>query len=394
MKLLHTSDLHLGLRLCERPMNDDIEYILNEIVQIAKAEKCAGVIVAGDIYDRSNPGADSVAVFDEFVTDLAKEGIRVLAVSGNHDSPERVAYMSSLLSKMGVHFSPVYDGNIEPVILNDEYGTVNVWLLPFFRPSTLRALSEEFTGETYTSAVEFAISRMNIAENSRNVIVTHQFVVDSEKREDDNVGGIMAVDYKVFEPFEYTALGHLHSPHSVGKDSVRYSGSPMKCSFSEVDDSKTVEIIELKEKGEVEISRIPLHPIREMREIKGEYDYVMSLECRESGDRLDYLRIILTDDEDIPDVVQKLRTAYPNMLRLTYDNVRTREYRSADTLTRDEMEALSPADVFAELYEIQNNDPPSEAEMDIVKKLLKDITGRICNATFTLNNAGVRTVRR
>lgn len=377
MKLLHTSDLHLGLRLCERPMNEDIEHLLNEIIYIAKNEKCDGVIVAGDIYDRSNPGADSVAIFDKFVTELAELGIAVFAVSGNHDSPERVAYMASLLGKMGVHFSPVYDECIEPVILEDEFGPVNIWLLPFLRPSAVRALFPEFNGETYTDAMEFVISQMNIDQSVRNVLVTHQFVSDLKTGEEDNVGGIMAVDYRMFAPFDYTALGHLHSPHHVGNDRVRYSGSPLKCSFSEVDDTKTVEILELGEKGKLTLCRIPLHPIHEMREIKGEYDYIMSLECRNAGDSLDYVRIILTDDEDIPDVVQKLRVAYPNMLRLTYDNARTREYKSVDSLSREEMDVLTPEDVFAELYEIQNNAPAVEAEMDIVKRIMKEIMGEV-----------------
>ncbi|MBE6616859.1 MAG: exonuclease SbcCD subunit D [Ruminococcaceae bacterium] len=377
MKLLHTSDLHLGLRLCERPMNDDIEHLLCEIIYIAKTEKCDGVIVAGDIYDRSNPGADSVAIFDKFVTELADLGIAVFAVSGNHDSPERVAYMASLLGKMGVHFSPVYDGNIEPATFEDEFGRVNIWLLPFLRPSTVCALYPEFCGETYTDAVKFVISRMNIDQSERNVLVTHQFVADPRATREDNVGGIMAVDYRVFAPFDYTAVGHLHSPHHVGNDTVRYSGSPLKCSFSEVNDTKSVEILEIGEKGKVTLHRVPLHQIHEMREIKGEYDYVMSLECRNSGDSLDYVRIILTDNEDIPDVVQKLRVAYPNMLRLTYDNARTREYKSVDSLSRYEMEALTPEDVFSELYEIQNNAPAGEAEMNIVKRIMKEIMGEV-----------------
>lgn len=373
MKLLHTSDIHLGLRLCERPMNEDIEHLLKEIINIAIDEHCDGVIVAGDIYDRSNPGAESVAVFDRFVTELAAAGIAVLAVSGNHDSPERVAYMASLLGKMGVHFSPVYDGRVEPVVLEDGLGKVNVWLLPFLRPSTVRAIYPEFEGESYTDAIEFAIAKLNVDESARNVMVTHQFVVDGESENEGNVGGIQAVDYRVFAPFDYTALGHLHSPHHVGSDKVRYSGSPLKCSFSEVNDTKTVEIVELSEKGDVAITKIPLYPIHEMREIKGTYDYVMSLECRNLGDALDYTRIILTDDDDIVDVVQKLRVAYPNMLRLTYDNARTREYRSVDTVETEEMDALTPEDVFAELYETQNNVAPGDAEMEIVKRILKEI---------------------
>lgn len=376
MKLLHTSDIHLGLRLCERPMNEDIEHLLDEIAHIAKEEKCDAVILAGDIYDRSNPGAESVAIFDRFVTGLSREGIAILAVSGNHDSPERVAYMSALLEEIGVHLSPVYDGNISPVILDDVHGKVKFWLLPFIRPSGVSALFPEFEGITYNDAVAFAVERMNIDKSERNVLVTHQFVADIRANV-EAVGGIGAVSSGVFEGFDYTALGHLHSPHFVGGKPVRYCGSPLKCSFSEVNDVKTVDIVELLEKGNVSIKHVPLHPMREMREIRGTYDEVMSGSVRGQSCEEDYVRIILTDEEDIPDVVQKLRTAYPNMLRLAYDNARTREYRTVETAVNDSLEALMPEDVFAELYELQNNVPPSEEEMEFVKKLMNEIQGEV-----------------
>ncbi|MBR5252448.1 MAG: exonuclease SbcCD subunit D [Clostridia bacterium] len=373
MKLLHTSDLHLGLRLCENPMNEDIAYLLNEIVGIAESESCSAVIVAGDIYDRSNPGADSVAIFDRFVTELASRGIALLAVSGNHDSPERVAYMSDILGRMGVHFSPVYNGTVAPITLKDDAGEIYFWLLPFLRASTVRGIHEEFDGETYTEAMRFVIDQMNIDLSCRNVLVTHQFVVGGASDTSESVGGIMAVDSSVFEKFNYTALGHLHSAHFAGMETARYSGSPLKCSFSEVDDRKTVDIVEISGDGKVSIKEIPLHPIRDMREIRGTYDEVMSLEWRERACREDYLRIILTDEEDVQDAVAKLRTAYPNLLRLTYDNKRTQEYRSTDSFERDEMEALRPEDVFSELYELQYNDAPSDDVMQTVKRIINEI---------------------
>ncbi len=373
MKLLHTSDLHLGLRLCENPMNEDIAHLLCEIADIAENEGCSAVIVAGDIYDRSNPGADSVAIFDRFVTDLASRGIATLAVSGNHDSPERVAYMSDILGRMGVHFSPVYNGDISPVILHDESGEVYFWLLPFLRASTVRAMHEDFTGESYTDAMRYVIDRMNIDESQRNVLITHQFVVGKYTSAVENVGGIMAVDSSVFEKFSYTMLGHLHTAHCAGSAKVRYSGSPLKCSFSEVEDRKTVDIVEIDKDGNAYTRELPLHPIRDMREIRGTYDEVMSLEWREVGGREDYLRIILTDEEDVQDAVAKLRTAYPNLLRLTYDNNRTRGYRSVDSFEGDEMEALRPEDVFSELYELQYNGAPSKDMMETVKRMMDEI---------------------
>lgn len=373
MKLLHTSDLHLGLRLCENPMNEDIAHLLNEIVDIAEREDCSAVIVAGDIYDRSNPGADSVAIFDRFVTDLASRGIAVLAVSGNHDSPERVAYMSDILGRMGVHFSPVYNGTVSPVILHDDVGEVRFWLLPFLRPSTIRGIHEEFTGDTYTDAMRFVIEQMDVDCDRRNVLVTHQFVVGSNSEDTENVGGIMAVDSSAFEKFNYTALGHLHTAHFAGSTKVRYSGSPLKCSFSEVEDTKTVDLVEIDRDGKVFVRELPLHPLRDMREIRGTYDEIMSLEWRARIGNDDYLRVILTDEEDVQDAVAKLRTAYPNLLRLTYDNKRTQEYRSVDSFESDEMEALRPENVFSELYELQYNDAPSEDVMQTVKRIIDEI---------------------
>ncbi|MBP3377446.1 MAG: exonuclease SbcCD subunit D [Clostridia bacterium] len=375
MKFLHTSDLHLGLRLCEKPMNEDISHLLNEIVIIAEAEKCDAVIVAGDIYDRSNPGADSVVIFDRFVTELAERNITVMAVSGNHDSPERVAYMSDILGRMGVHFSPVYCGDITPVTLKDQYGEVCFWLIPFLRPSTVRAIHGDFDGENYTDAVKYVIDQLSIDKTKRNVLVTHQFVVGSNADDKENVGGIMAVDSSVFDGFCYTALGHLHSAHYAGSKLVRYSGSPLKCSFSEVDDKKTVDIVEIDAFGELQLKQIGLHPIHDMRELRGSYDEVMSLKYRETGKTDDYLRIVLTDEEDIQDVVAKLRTVYPNLLRLTYDNTRTRDYRSVDSVSVEEMDVLRAEDIFAELYELQNNVAPDEKIMEIVKTIIDDIRG-------------------
>ncbi len=373
MKFLHTSDLHLGLRLCEHPMNEEISHLLNEIVVIAAEEECTAVIVAGDIYDRSNPGADSVAIFDRFVTELAERNIALLAVSGNHDSPERVAYMSDILGRMGVHFSPVYSGEISAVTLNDGHGGVNFWMMPFLRPSTVRGIHGDFNGDTYTDAVKYVIEHMNIDKSKRNVLVTHQFVVGGCADEHENVGGIMAVDSSVFSDFCYTALGHLHSAHNVGNDRVRYSGSPLKCSFSEVDDTKTVDIVEINKNGDISVKQAVLHPLHDMREIRGTYDEVMSFQCRETGRCDDYIRVVLTDEEDIQDVVAKLRTVYPNLLRLTYDNTRTREYRTVETGADEEMGALLAEDVFAELYEMQNNASPSAEMMEIVKKMFEDI---------------------
>lgn len=384
MKFLHTSDLHIGLKLCEYGMNDDLRHILAEIKNIALEKECDAVVIAGDIYDRSNPSPESVTVFDEFVSSLAESRITVLAVSGNHDSPERVAYMSSLLSKKGVHFSPVFDKNgVYYTDLCDEYGDVRFYLLPFIRPINVRETFDEFGGSTYTEAVDYVLKEMSQEESApeRRVLVTHHFVVGGTGDDrgesgqiEENIGGIGAVDADVFRGFKYTALGHLHSPHFVGRRElgIRYSGSPLKCSFSEVNDEKTVTIVELDGGGIANIEEVPLHPIRGMREIRGTYAEVISKKSREMGDRLDYVRIILTDDDEIQDVAAKLRNVYPNIMRISYDNIKTREIRDVSAASAEEIEALTPESVFAELFELQQNTAPSDEIKNIVSALFED----------------------
>lgn len=370
MKFLHTSDLHLGLRLCETKLNDDISYILGVITNIAVRENCDAVIIAGDIYDRTNPTPDSVAIFDRFVSSLAEKGIAVMSICGNHDSPERVAYMSSVLEKNGVYFTPLFDGNLYSVTLTDEYGRVHFHLLPYLRPSVLRLTCTEFKGTDEEEAVRFALRHVDF-DCDRHVIISHQFV---GRNRDESVGGSECVSPDIFAEADYTALGHLHAPHSAGLPVVRYSGSPIKTSFSEADDRKSVTLVELGEKEHCVWSEIPLEPIRDLREMRGSYEEVTSSQWRSMGKTDDYLRIILTDEEDIPDVMAKLRTIYPNLMRIAYDNRRTRENRQiSGDITADTTEnALPPESVFAELYELQNNAKASEKMMELVKTLFDE----------------------
>ncbi|MBQ4354722.1 MAG: exonuclease SbcCD subunit D [Clostridia bacterium] len=383
MKFIHTSDLHLGLRLCEMRMNEDIAHLLREIADIAVRENCSAVVIAGDIYDRSNPTPESVALFDSFVTDLAARGVSVLSVYGNHDSPERVAYLSRLLSENGVHFSPLYDGTLYETSFDDAYGTVRFHLLPFLRPSVLRLTCPDFTGTTAADTVRFALKGISLSDGDRHVCIAHQFAAGAKEPSDEAVGGTELVPYTLFEAFDYTALGHLHSPHAVGKEHIRYSGSPLKCSFSEAADEKSVTLVELKEKGNISFRPVPLHPLRDLREMHGSYEDMTSFSMRSSGNTEDYLRIVLTDDEDIPDVMAKLRTVYPNLLRLSYDNKRTREMRQIDTdrLTDPDDGALSPAAVFAELYELQHNEEADDALMKEVMRLFDECTKEDSHAT-------------
>ncbi len=371
MKFLHTSDLHIGLRLCGYSMTEDVRHILKEIADIAVRERCDAVIVAGDIYDRAAPSAEAVAVLDEFFSALAKERIAVLAVAGNHDSPERVAYLSEVAASAGLYLSPVYSGTCGKVRFTDEYGDADVYLLPFVKPVNVRAVCAEFDGDSYTAAMECAVARMKPDESVRNILVTHQFVVGGTSVEAEDVGGTGAVAAGVFDGFDYVALGHLHTAHPVGKTAY-YSGSPLKYSFAEAEDEKSVSMVELREKGNVTVERVMLHPVRDLREVRGTYDAVVYAGLHDPA-KNDYLRVTLTDEEDVVDAVAKLRCVYPNLMRLMYDNKRTRAYREVDGTEASEADngTVRPEEVFAELYELQNNVPPEEELLDVVRGIFE-----------------------
>lgn len=373
MKFLHISDLHIGKRVNEFSMIEDQKYILEQILRIAKSEQADAVLIAGDIYDKPVPSAEAVQMFDWFLTELADQGRAVFAVSGNHDSPERIAFGARLMRGRGVYFSPVYEGETAGITLTDAWGEVIVWLLPFVKPATVRHALEGKLPESYQDAVKIAIDRMEIDENKRNILVAHQFVTGAGRCDSEEVlvGGLDNVDAQVFDRFDYVALGHIHSPQSVGRETVRYCGTPLKYSFSEAEQQKSVTVVEMREKGRVELSTVPLVPLRDMRKIKGLYQEVMSKSFCQDMDREDYVQITLTDEEDIPDGLQRLRTVYPNLMRLVYDNSRTRQDRDVESVA--EIEQKSEIQLFEEFYELQNNQPMSPEQREYMEETIEGL---------------------
>lgn len=380
MKFLHISDLHIGKRVNEFSMTEDQKYILNQILRIAEQERAEAVLIAGDVYDKSMPSAEAVQIFDWFLTGLADLGKTVIAVSGNHDSPERIAFGGELMRGRGVYVSPVYQGEALEVALRDEYGDISVHLLPFLKPATLRhALEgrqeEEENGlpESYQEALEIAVKRMEIDVKKRNILVAHQFVTGAGRcdSEEVSVGGLDNVDASVFDDFDYVALGHIHSPQSVGRETVRYCGTPLKYSFSEAEQEKSVTVLEMGEKGDVVLSTVPLVPLRDMRKIRGSYGEVMSRSFYQDTNTEDYVQITLTDEEDIPDGLQKLRTVYPNLMQVAYDNSRTRQDRTVEAA--EQAERKSELELFGEFFELQNNQPMSAEQAAYMEKLIADL---------------------
>lgn len=373
MKFMHLSDLHIGKRVNEFSMLEDQKYILAQILELAKKEQVDGVFLAGDLYDKPVPPAEAVRVLDGFLTRLAEMEVPVFAVSGNHDSAERLAFGAQLFSSRGVYLSPVYDGNAEVVSMEDSYGEVRVYLLPFVKPATVRHVFEDEEIDSYQDAVRAAVEHMEIDPAVRNVLAAHQFVTGAARCESEEilVGGLDNVDVTVFDQFDYVALGHIHSPQHVGRETVRYCGTPLKYSFSEAEQEKSVTVVELKEKGQVEIRKIPLVPLRDMRRIRGTYLEVTNRSFYEGTNTEDYVQITLTDEEDVPDGLQKLRVIYPNLMRLEYDNTRTRE--SGDVTGACEVERKSAQELFGEFYELQNNQPMSGQQETFVRELFMSI---------------------
>lgn len=374
MKYIHISDLHLGKRVNEYPMLEDQEYILKKIIHIVDEEKPDGVFIAGDIYDKSVPPAEAVQLFDDFLVRLAGRGLQVFVISGNHDSPERIAFGSRLMDKSGIHLSPVYDGNIRPVVMQDAFGEIKVYMLPFVKPAHVRRFFEEEEISTYTDAMRVAVDQMKIDRNVRNILVTHQFVTGAQRADSEeiSVGGTDNVDVTAFEAFDYVALGHIHRPQSCGRETVRYCGTPLKYSFSEAGDRKSVTIVQLREKGNVLVRTAQLIPKRDMREIRGNYEEVTRKSFYENTTYPeDYLHITLTDEEDIPHALGRLRAIYPNLMKLDYDNRRTRENREISGA--EDVENKSPLRLFTDFYELQNNQPMSDEQKAYVEELIEKI---------------------
>ena len=373
MKFVHLSDLHLGKRVNEYSMLEDQEYILTKIINIIDDEKPAGVIIAGDVYDKSIPSAEAVQMFDDFLTRLAKRNLQVFIISGNHDSPERMSFGSRLMDQSGIHISQVYSGKIEPFALKDEHGIINVYMLPFVKPAHVKRFSDESI-ESYTDAIRVAVAEMNIDQSARNLLITHQFVTGATRSEseDVSVGGSDNVDVSVFDGFDYVALGHIHSPQNCTSERVRYCGTPLKYSFSEAKDNKSVTVVELAKKGSLSVKTISLVPMRDMVEIKGRYNEIMLKSFYESTSyQEDYIHITLTDEEDIVDAIGKLRTVYHNLMQLDYDNKRTRSVSQVDGAV--DVETKTPIELFSDFYELQNNQPMSDEQKAFVEDLIEQV---------------------
>ena len=279
MRFLHIADLHLGKQLNDVSLLPDQEYILNQIVSIAESERVDAVLIAGDVYQRSSHQAEAMALFDRFVSQLVERGRQVFIISGNHDSAQRISYFSSLLKASGVYVTEAFDGRLQSVSLRDREGEIVIWMLPFLRPSQVKRYLPEETIATYQDAVEAVLRQTPVDQRKRNILLCHQFITGCETSDSEEraVGGLDNIDAAVFDAFDYVALGHIHKPQRVRRDTLRYAGSPLPYSFSEASHKKSVAVVDMGEKGDVAVRTVPLYPRHDLRALEGKIADLMAL---------------------------------------------------------------------------------------------------------------------
>ena len=373
MKFAHIADLHLGKRVHNFSMLEEQKYILKEMLEIFRKEQIDGVLIAGDVYDKTVPCAEAVQLFDSFLTSLAKEKISVYMISGNHDCAQRLSFGASLLINSDVYITKAYDGNIRKITAEDRFGRIHIYLLPFIKPAQVRYALQTEEIATSQEAVKAVLKEIQTEEKERNILVAHQFVTGALKSDSEEVfvGGTDQVDGALFDRFDYVAMGHIHRAQKVGRETLRYSGTPMKYSFSEADQKKSVTIVECLEKGNIQIHTVPLLPKHDMRKIKGTYMEVTSAKAYTQENRKDYIQVTLTEEEDIPQAMEKLRCVYPNLMRLEYDNKRTRQNQQIQTVQQQENK--SELELFEEFYKLVNNETMRAEQEAFCEKLIRKL---------------------
>lgn len=373
MKILHLSDLHFGKRLNNFSLLEDQIYVNQQIFQLAKNQKIDAVIIAGDIFDKSIPSADAVQLFDEFLNFWAELNLPIFIISGNHDSAERLSFGLNIFSHNNIYISPVYNGEIKSITLKDNYGNINFYLLPFLKPSMVRPFFPDEEIKSHTQALKIALKNLPLNKDERNILIAHQFVTGAvvSDSEEINVGGLDNIDAHIFDDFDYVALGHIHTPQTILRDTIRYCGSLLKYSFSEANQQKSATIIDITTKEQISITTFPIKPLHDMRKIKGSYAELTNRQNYINTNTDDYIFATLTDEEDIPDAISRLRSIYPNIMQLEYDNKRTRTNQIIDTSDINSLK--TPIEFFNEFYQLQNNQSLNDAQMQIMQDLIDSI---------------------
>lgn len=369
MKFLHTGDLHIGKTVNEFSMLEDQKHILQQISDIAVKEQVDALVIAGDVYDRPIPSTEAVELLDDFLTSFAEKKIPVIMISGNHDSGERVAFADKILEKQGLYIAGGYDGELKRVVFEDAWGNVDFVCMPFVKPAV--ATVEEMLGRT----------PMALDLRTRHVLVTHYFVTGengetpelSDAETSVSVGGLDNVPADCFAMFDYVALGHIHKRQKIGAREVWYAGAPLKYSFSEANHTKSVNLVTLKEKGDVQVEKRELTPLHEMRVIRGELEELIAPDVVHAAASDDYIKAVLTNEEELIDPIGTLRSAYPNVMQIEL----AKRDREADGEYKAEifMRQKSIGELFSGFYEMLKGEPMDEKKEKLVEELEKKIEG-------------------
>lgn len=380
MKLFHLGDLHLGKRVHEYSMLEEQRFVLDNIYSLAQKEQIDAVLISGDVYDKGVPTTGAVELFDDFIGKLIALSIEVFVISGNHDSPERLAFGRSILSKQKLYISGVFNGKMECNSIMSNDVSINVYMLPFVKPSNIRPFFQDEVIENYSDAIKTVIDNTDIDYSKINILLAHQFVTNSGQApercdsETISVGGVDNVEASLFDGFDYVALGHIHRPQKVKRDEIRYSGSLLKYSFSEVNHKKSVTMIEINSKDEINVLQIPIIPMHDMRKIKGPLNKIIDKDIVREGNREDFMYVTLTDEEELIDAIAKVRNVYPNLLKLDFENSRTKN--SAELELIDKIEEKTPMQLFKEFYQLRNNVELSDEKQDIIVGMLEEINNK------------------
>lgn len=380
MKFLHLADLHLGKILQEQSLIEDQEYMLNQIIEIIEKENIDAVLISGDVYDRSVPPAEAVNLLDCFLKTLIKEiKIKVFMIAGNHDSKDRLAFGSKIFEDEGLYIESKYNGDLRKVELQDEYGKLYIYMLPFVKPIEVKQFFEDDLENNYNTAINKIISEEKINVKERNIILVHQFVtagmVEPERTESEvlSLGGIENVDVSNFNDFDYVAIGHVHRPQKIGRETARYAGTMLKYSFSEINHNKTIPIIELKDKGDININLVQLNPLRDMREIKGPIEELIKQENYECGNTNDYIKAVITNEEPVYDAIGQIRRIYPNTLKLEIRNSKTISNVEEQNINLENVKKKTELELFADFYKAQNNADLDEKRTEIIKNIISEV---------------------
>ncbi len=380
MKILHLADLHFGKILQEQSLIEDQEYILKEIINIIKEKEIKALLISGDIYDRSVPPTEAVNLLDNFLKILIKDlKIKVFIISGNHDSKDRLGFGNKIFEDEGLYIESKYNGRLKKVRLEDEYGPLNIYMLPFIKPVEVKKFFEDDLENNYDLAINKIIEKEEIDKSERNIIMVHQFVtagnVKPERTESEvlSLGGIENVDVSNFKSFDYVAIGHVHRPQKIGRDTARYAGTILKYSFSEINHNKSIPIIDIKEKGNITINLLPLKPLRDMREIKGPIEELIKEENYKEGNLEDYIKAIITNEEPVYDAIGKIKKIYPNTLKLEIQNSKTINSNTEQNINLEEVKKKSELELFSDFYKLQNNLELNEEQKEIVKNIISEV---------------------